>query len=44
VKEVLAQLPGHHQLALLDKLPDSEGRHWYGANAIEHNWSRMVIQ
>jgi len=41
---VLAQLPWYHQLALLDKLPDSESRHWYAANTIEHNWSRKVIR
>ena len=43
VQEVLAQLPWYHQLALLDKLPNSEARGWYAANAIEHNWSRNVL-
>jgi predicted nuclease of restriction endonuclease-like (RecB) superfamily len=43
VQEVLAQLPWYHQLALLDKLPSPETRHWYAAKAIEHNWSRNVL-
>ncbi|WP_332610939.1 PDDEXK nuclease domain-containing protein [Achromobacter sp. ESBL13] len=43
VQEVLAQLPWYHQLALLDKLPSPEGRKWYAAKAIEHNWSRNVL-
>jgi len=43
VQEVLAQLPWYHQLALLDKLDDSESRRWYAAKAIEHNWSRNVL-
>jgi len=43
VQAVLAQLPWYHQIALLDKLPDSEARRWYAAKAIEHNWSRNVL-
>ena len=43
VQEVLAQLPWYHQLALLDKLPGPETRRWYAAKAIEHNWSRNVL-
>ncbi|EIP97707.1 hypothetical protein OpiT1DRAFT_02154 [Opitutaceae bacterium TAV1] len=43
VQGVLAQLPWYHQLALLDKLSDSEDRRWYAAKAIEHNWSRNVL-
>jgi predicted nuclease of restriction endonuclease-like (RecB) superfamily len=43
VQEVLAQLPWYHQLALLDKLPDPETRHWYADRAIQHNWSRNVL-
>ena len=43
VQEVLAQLPWYHQLALLDKLPNSETRRWYAAKAIEHNWSRNIL-
>lgn len=43
VQAVLAQLPWYHQLALLDKLPDSESRRWYAAKALEHNWSRNVL-
>lgn len=43
VQGVLAQLPWYHQLALLDKLADSESRRWYAAKAIEHNWSRNIL-
>ena len=43
VQGVLAQLPWYHQLALLDKLADSETRRWYAAKAIEHNWSRNIL-
>lgn len=43
VQAVLAQLPWYHQLALLDKLPNSTERRWYAAKAIEHNWSRNVL-
>ncbi len=43
VQGVLAQLPWYHQLALLDKLDDSDSRRWYAAKAIEHNWSRNIL-
>lgn len=43
MQAVLAQLPWYHQLALLDKLPDSDSRRWYAAQAIEHNWSRNIL-
>ncbi|RUR39535.1 PDDEXK nuclease domain-containing protein [Vreelandella populi] len=43
VQGVLAQLPWYHQLALLDKLADTESRRWYASQAIEHNWSRNVL-
>lgn len=43
VQAVLAQLPWYHQIALLDKLPDSEARRWYAAKAMKHNWSRNIL-
>ncbi|MBK8538771.1 MAG: DUF1016 family protein [Ardenticatenia bacterium] len=43
VQGVLAQLPWYHQLALLDKLNNTEERRWYAAKAIEHGWSRNVL-
>ncbi len=43
VQAGLAQLPWYHQLALLDKLSDSDARRWYAAQAIQHNWSRNVL-
>ena len=44
VQAALAQLPWYHHLALLDKLSNTESRRWYAAQAIEHNWSRNVIE
>ena len=43
VQGVLAQLPWYHQLALLDKLNNTEERRWYAAKAIEQGWSRNVL-
>lgn len=43
VQGVLAQLPWYHQIALLDKLADTETRRWYVVNAIEHGWSRNIL-
>ncbi len=43
VQAVLAQLPWYQQIALLDKLTDSEARRWYAAKAMEHNWSRNIL-
>ncbi|HUG25359.1 PDDEXK nuclease domain-containing protein [Piscinibacter sp.] len=43
VQGVLAQLPWYHQLAMLDKLKTENGRRWYVAQAIAHNWSRNVL-
>lgn len=43
VQGVLAQLPWYHQLALLEKLSDTEARRWYASQAIKHNWSRNML-
>jgi predicted nuclease of restriction endonuclease-like (RecB) superfamily len=43
VQGVLAQLPWYHQLALLDKLNNTEERRWYAAKALEQGWSRNVL-
>jgi predicted nuclease of restriction endonuclease-like (RecB) superfamily len=32
-----------HNLVLLDRLNTEAGRRWYAAKAIEHNWSRNVL-
>ncbi|HEY0675491.1 MAG TPA: PDDEXK nuclease domain-containing protein [Immundisolibacter sp.] len=43
VQQAAAQLPWGHNLVLLDRLKTPEERRWYAAKAIEHNWSRNVL-
>jgi predicted nuclease of restriction endonuclease-like (RecB) superfamily len=43
VQQAVAQLPWGHNLVLLDRLNTVEERRWYAAKAIEHNWSRNVL-
>lgn len=43
VQQAVAQLPWGHNLVLLDRLNTPEERRWYAAKAIEHNWSRNVL-
>lgn len=43
VQQAAAQLPWGHNLVLLDRLNTSDERRWYAAKAIEHNWSRNVL-
>lgn len=43
VQQAAAQLPWGHNLVLLDKLNTPTERRWYAAQAIEHNWSRNVL-
>lgn len=43
VQQAAAQMPWGHNLVLLDRLNSSEERRWYAAQAIEHNWSRNVL-
>ncbi|MDB5969060.1 MAG: hypothetical protein JWQ90_1510 [Hydrocarboniphaga sp.] len=43
VQQAAAQLPWGHNLVLLDRLNSPEERRWYLAKAIEHNWSRNVL-
>ena len=43
VQQAVAQLPWGHNLVLLDKLTTAEERRWYAARAIEHNWSRNIL-
>ena len=43
VQQAAAQLPWGHNLILLDRLNTPEERRWYVAKAIEHNWSRNVL-
>lgn len=43
VQQAAAQLPWGHNLVLLDRLNTEMERRWYAAKAIEHNWSRNVL-
>jgi predicted nuclease of restriction endonuclease-like (RecB) superfamily len=43
VQELLAQLTWYHNIALLEKLPDSQARVWYARQALQHGWSRNVL-
>jgi predicted nuclease of restriction endonuclease-like (RecB) superfamily len=43
VQQAVAQLPWGHNLVLLDRLSAKAERRWYAAKAIEHNWSRNVL-
>lgn len=44
VQQAAARLPWFHLCALLDKLKTREERDWYLARAVEHNWSRNVLE
>ena len=43
VQQAAAQLPWGHNLVLLDRLKLPGERQWYIAQAIEHNWSRNML-
>ncbi len=43
MQQAVAQLPWGHNLVLLERLNTPEERRWYAAKAIEHNWSRNVL-
>jgi predicted nuclease of restriction endonuclease-like (RecB) superfamily len=43
VQQAAALLPWGHNLVLLDRLNTPQERRWYAAKAIEHNWSRNVL-
>lgn len=43
VQQAVAQLPWGHNLVLLDRLNAPGERRWYAAKALEHNWSRNVL-
>lgn len=43
VQGVLAQISWYHNLALLEKLKDSELRLWYARQTAEHGWSRNIL-
>ena len=39
-----AQLPWRHITVLLDRLDDAGVREWYAVQAVEHGWSRNVLE
>ncbi|MBI2889232.1 MAG: DUF1016 domain-containing protein [Nitrospirae bacterium] len=43
VQRVIAQIPWRTNIALLDKLDDSDTRMWYAEKAIEHGWSQPIL-
>lgn len=43
VQQAAAQIPWGHYLVLLDRLNTEAERRWYAAQAVEHNWSRNVL-
>jgi len=43
VQESLAQITWYHNIALLEKLKDSETRLWYARQTAFHGWSRNVL-
>ena len=44
VQRPVGQLPWGHNITLLTKLKDREARLWYAHQAIEHGWSRPVLE
>src|SRR2546421_2286031 len=44
VQRLIAQLPWGHQIALLEKVKDEQERLWYMERALEHGWSRNVLE
>lgn len=42
--QAVATLPWGHVRLLLDKLDDTEDREWYASGAVEHGWSRAVLE
>jgi predicted nuclease of restriction endonuclease-like (RecB) superfamily len=43
VQGALAQIPWHHNIALLEKLYDPGERLWYARQAVEHGWSHNIL-
>lgn len=44
VQQLVAQLPWGHIVRLLDQLDDAQTREWYLRKAIEHGWSRSILE
>ncbi|OJW05293.1 MAG: hypothetical protein BGO49_31190 [Planctomycetales bacterium 71-10] len=44
VQQLVAQLPWGHNVRLLDRVRDPEERAWYARKAVEHGWSRSILE
>jgi predicted nuclease of restriction endonuclease-like (RecB) superfamily len=44
VQQAVARLPWGHNVRLLDHLKSREERLWYASQAIEHGWSRAILE
>ena len=44
VQQLAAQIPWFHNCILLDRISDSTTRIWYIKAAIEHGWSRNILE
>lgn len=44
VLRVIAQIPWGHNQTLLNKLKTQEQRLWYAQKAVEHGWSRNILE
>lgn len=40
----LPDLPWGHQVTLIERLKDRDARRWYARAAVEHGWSRSVLE
>lgn len=44
LQQPAAKLPWGHHMVLLDKVADADVRAWYARAAVEHGWSRKVLE
>jgi predicted nuclease of restriction endonuclease-like (RecB) superfamily len=44
LQQVVAKLPWGHTITLIEKLKADNERLWYGLQAVQHGWSRAVLQ
>ena len=43
LQAALAKIPWYHNIAIIEKLKDTEKRLWYARRTLEHGWSRNVL-
>lgn len=43
-KQAVSELPWGHNVRLLQMLPERASREWYARKAIEHGWSRAILE